>query len=181
MTEQKSKARKLSEVHKLFLVSQLACYASPKQAAEALKQEFNVEITPQAAQHYDPTKSSGRTLAKHLVTEFEAKRDAFLKHIEDHIPGANKAVRVARLERAAVAYEAQGNYMAMAEMTVLQAKELGDVHTNRREYSGRDGKPIQFENVREMTDEQVDAELSRLWSKATGSGAESDEDEAVKH
>jgi len=85
--------------------------------------------------------------------------NAFLKHIEEHVPGSNKAVRLMRLEKAAVYYESVGNYMAMADMTERQAKEMGNVHSNRRELTGRAGGPIEYAD---MTDEQIDAELRQL-------------------
>ena len=33
------------------------------------------------------------------------------------------------------------------------------MHTNRREFTGKDQGPIQFQNVAEITDEQIDDEL----------------------
>lgn len=161
-----SRAQKLRKVHKAFLVQRLACFDTPKEAAEALKQEFGVEISPQGAQHYDPTKLSGKTLAKPLVEMFETQREAFLKHIEAHIPGANRAVRLARLERAAVYFESKRNYIAMADMTERQAKEMGNMHTNRREHTGKDGGAIKMQEVREMTDEELDREILSLLKQA---------------
>jgi len=47
----------------------------------------------------------------------------------------------------------------MADMTERQAKEMGNVHTNRREFTGKDRGPIQYQDVDNMTDEQIDDEL----------------------
>ncbi len=50
---------KLKDEHKAFLVQRLAVFDSPKQAAEALKAEYRVEISPQGAEAYDPEKRAG--------------------------------------------------------------------------------------------------------------------------
>ena len=148
------------------MVERLACFMSPKHAAEALRDECGVEIAPQSVEGYDPTKRAGAKLAKKWVDLFWFTRKAFVKHIEDHIPGANKAVRLARLERAVVAFEAKGNYVGMADMTERQAKEMGNVHTNRREFTGKDAGPIKYQDVTDMTDEQIDQELERLLTQS---------------
>ena len=44
------------------------------------------------------------------------------------------------------------------------AKEMGNVHTNRREFMGKSGGPIQYRDMSEMTDEQVESELRELAS-----------------
>lgn len=153
----------LKDPHKAFLVQRLAVFDSPKEAAEALKEYCGLEISPQRAEGYDPNKRAGRGLAKRWRELFQATRSEFLKHIEVHVPQANKAVRVKKLARAADAMEHRGNYVGMADMLERIAKEMGNVHTNRREITGKDGKPIQ---VQDMTEEQVDRELALLCEEA---------------
>ncbi len=43
---------KLNDLHRAFIVRELACYASPTQAVEALNQCFGVVISPQATERY---------------------------------------------------------------------------------------------------------------------------------
>ena len=159
---------KLKDYHRAFLVRRLACYGSPKQAVDALKEEYGVEVTPQAAECYTPGKVAARNISRKWVELFDFTRKAFLTHIEDHIPGANKAVRMARFERAAAYFEQQKNYIAMADMTERQAKEMGNVHTNRREFTGKDRGPIKVQAIDDMTDQQIDDEFDRLMAKARG-------------
>ena len=151
--------KKLNDVHRAFLVDKLACCMSPKEAAEALSLEHGVTVAPQSAERYDPYKKAGSHIAPKWKFLFDHTRQAFLDYVETHVPGANKAVRLARLERAVVALEAAGNYLGMADMTERQAKEMGNVHTNRREFTGKHGGPIKHADVSEMTDEQIDDEL----------------------
>ena len=51
-----------SEV-KSFIVQALACFDTPSQVAEAVKNEFGVVLSRQQVETHDPTKSSGKGLA----------------------------------------------------------------------------------------------------------------------
>ena len=160
--------KKLNDGQRAFLVEQLACFMSPKEAAEALSQEHSVTVAPQSAERYDPYKKAGSHIAPKWKFLFDHTRQAFLDHVETQVPHAHKAVRIKKLARAADAFENGKNYMAMAAMLEKIARELGNVYTNRREFTGKDRGPIQVSAVSEMTDEQIDAELTRLWDKAHG-------------
>ncbi len=164
----KSHAKKLKDYHRAFLVREFACFSTPMEAADALRQEYGIEIAPQSAQHYDATSFAGSRAAKKWIELFGVARTAFLEDVETRVPEAYKAVRIHELAKASRTFKKKGNYMAMAQMLVLIAKEMGNVHTNRREFTGKDRGPIQVSAVSEMTDEQIDAELNRLWDKAHG-------------
>lgn len=149
---------KLKDQHKAFVIQRLACFDSPKEAAEALKEEFGVQITPQGAEAYDPHKRAGSRLAQQWRDLFERTRKGFLDHVENFVPEANKAVRLRHLSHAFRALKARGNHVAAADMLERIAKELGNVHSNRREITGRDGKPIE---IADRSPEQVERELAR--------------------
>ena len=157
----KGPRRRLKEAEKRFVTQRLAQCESPKEAAEALKVEFGVEISPQSVEHYDPNKRAGAGLARHLQALFEETRKRFLKYIDVHVPEANKAVRILYLARASRAFKDNKNYVAMADMFERIAKELGNVHSNRREITGKHGGPVKFQDVDMMTEEQVDNELRK--------------------
>ncbi len=159
--------KKLNDVHRAFLVEKLACFMSPKEAAEALSQEHGVTVAPQSAERYDPYKKAGSHIAPKWKSLFDHTRQAFLDHVEDQIPESNKAVRVQELAIAARHFKARGNYIAMANMLEKIAREMGGAFTNRREVTGKDRGPIKHADVSEMTDEQIDSELERLWAKAS--------------
>ena len=156
---------KLKEEHKAFLVQRLAVFDTPKQAAEALKAEYRVEISPQGAEAYDPEKRAGRRLSERWRVLFETIRERFLDRL-DEIPESHRAVRVQELARASRVFKKQGNYMAMAKMLERIAKEMGNVHTNRRELAGRDRGPIEYWEVADMTSEQIDQELRQLLAQS---------------
>jgi hypothetical protein len=154
----------LTDVHRRFIVERLACFMGPGHVANAVRDELGIEITRQGIQRYDPTRVQGKkgNLAKRWVLLFEFTRKAFLEHIESAIPEANKAVRVRDLAEAARLFKERGNYHAMADMHERIAKEMGNVHTNRREWTGKDAGPIQFEDLTQRTDDDLRAELAQL-------------------
>ena len=158
------KGRTLQDFHREFVVRELACYATPKEAADALNEEFGLTVSPQAMERYDPEKRAGVRMAQKWRDLFKVSREAFLKHMEDRVPEAHKAVRVQHLAMAARVYKSKGNYMAMADLLERIAKETGNVHTNRRELSGPGGKSIDIDvtDYSQMTDNQLRAKLTLL-------------------
>lgn len=151
--------KKLKDHHRAFLIREFACFATPMEASQALKQEYGLEITPQGAQHYDVTSGAGSRAAKKWHELFEVARKAFLEEVSDSIPLAHKSVRIKELARAANTFKASKNFLAMARILEQIAKEVGNVHTNKREFTGKDGGPIRYQDVGDMTDEQITDEL----------------------
>ena len=154
--------KKLKDFHRAFLVREFACFATPMEAADALRKEYGIEIAPQSAQHYDATSGAGSDAAKKWHDLFDVSRQAFLDEVSERIPHAHKAVRIKKLARASDAFEKSKNYMAMARMLEQIAKEVGNVHTNRREFTGKDRGPIKYQDIDAMTDEQIKQELRQL-------------------
>ena len=114
-------------------------------------------------ERYDPHKHAGRRIAQRWKDLFEFARKAFLDDVVAQVPHAHKSVRIKKLARASDAFEKSKNYMAMARMLEQIAKEVGNVHTNRREFTGKDRGPIQFEDIDGMTDEAIDQELRQIF------------------
>jgi len=88
----------LREPVKIFIVQSLACFETPQQVADAVKQEFGIEIERQQVSAYDPTKPTGKNLSKKLKDLFTRTREDFKSNIYD-IPLANKAVRLNELQK----------------------------------------------------------------------------------
>jgi hypothetical protein len=149
---------RLSEDVKTFIVQRLACYDTPQQVADAVKEEFGLAVDRRQVQLYDPERTGKKPAAKWCAI-FEATRKQFLEAI-DTIPIANKAVRLRRLDRMAREAERRGNYVLTAQLLEQAAKETGGVYTNRRELTGRDGGPIETRDT--SLDHLTDAELAAL-------------------
>ena len=121
----------LSSEVKAFIVQALACFDTPSQVAEAVKQEFNVVVSRQQVETHDPTKSAGKGLAVKWVTLFHDTRKRFREETAE-IPIANRAFRLRGLGRMAEKAENMRNLALTAQLYEQAAKEVGDVYVNRQ-------------------------------------------------
>lgn len=128
---------------KAFIIQMLACYDTPSQVVEAVQKDFGIAITRQQVETHDPTKVSGKTLAKKWVDLFNHTRDRFLNEISD-IPIANKAYRLRVLQRMSTTAEGMKNLGMTAQLLEQAAKEVGDAYSNKQkvELTGKDGGPL---------------------------------------
>jgi hypothetical protein len=69
----------LSSEVKAFMVQALACFDMPSQVADAVKREFNIEVTREQVESHGPTKRCSKTLAKRWVEMFHDARSARLR------------------------------------------------------------------------------------------------------
>ncbi|MGE8453049.1 MAG: DUF2280 domain-containing protein [Pseudomonadales bacterium] len=74
---------KLSEAEKRFIVQALACYDTPTQVVEAVKEEFGTVMDRGHVGCYDPTKVAGKQLAKKWRDLFEETRKRFRKEVSE--------------------------------------------------------------------------------------------------
>lgn len=116
---------------KAFIIQSLACFDTPSQVVESVQKEFGIKITRQQAESHDPSKASGKTLAKKWVAMFNDARSRFLNDISI-IPIANKAYRLRVLGRMAEKAEGMRNIALTATLMEQAAKEVGDAYTNRQ-------------------------------------------------
>lgn len=119
-----------------FIVQALACFDTPSQVVEQVKQEFGVEISRQLCESHDPTKRAGVNLAVKWVTLFHDTRKRFREETAE-IPIANRAYRLRALGRMAVKAESSKNMALTAQLLEQAAKEVGDVYVNRRLEPGK--------------------------------------------
>ncbi|EOX8993106.1 DUF2280 domain-containing protein, partial [Pseudomonas aeruginosa] len=78
---------------KSFIVQALACFDTPSQVVEAVKNDFGIVVTRQQVESHDPTKAAGKGLAKRWVTLFHDTRKRFREETAE-IPIANRAYRL---------------------------------------------------------------------------------------
>lgn len=124
---------------KLFIVRSLAVFNTPTETAAAVKEEFGVIVDRQKCQAYDPTKRAGKDLSAELKGEFEITRQNFIDNPQ-HVPLANLTYRLQRMQR--VIDHAGKNSMLVLSTLEQAAKDVGGVFTNRKEITGKDGKPL---------------------------------------
>lgn len=121
----------LPPIVKAFIVQALACYDTPTQVVESVREEFGISITRQQAESHDPTKANGRKLAPKWVELFTTTRAQLQKELST-IPIANKAYRLRSLDRMALQAESRSNYTMTAQLLEQAARECGDAYVNRK-------------------------------------------------
>lgn len=135
---------KYSDDVKTYVVQALACFDSPAVVVKAVKAEFDVVISPQAVEAYDPTKRAGKKLSQRFRMLFEETRKTFLEDTAS-IAISHRAVRLRALQRMADKAENQGNMVLASSLLKQAAEEVGNAYTNKREVTGKDGGPIRTE------------------------------------
>lgn len=119
----------LNDGVKRFVVQALACYDTPTQVAEAVKEEFGLDVSRQQVSAYDPTKHAGRNLSKKWRVLFEDTRKRFREEAAE-VPIASRAYRLRALQR--VADRSGRNVNLLLRVMEQAAKEVGDVYVNRQ-------------------------------------------------
>ena len=154
----------LKEPVKIFIVQALACRDTPQEVADAVKQEFKIEIDRRQCAAYDPTKVSGKNLSKKFVELFNKTRTQFDEGLID-IPIANKFYRLKQYQKQ-LERNAKNSVMSL-KILEQAAKDVGGQFTNKQEITGADGGPIQNENTTYVTatKDQVRQVMDELESK----------------
>ena len=144
----------LKEPVKIFIVQSLACRDTPQEVAEAVKQEFKIELDRRQCASYDPTKPAGQNLSKKFVQLFNETREKFDAGLID-IPIANKHFRLKQYQKQ-LERNAKNTVMSL-KILEQAAKDIGGQFTNRQEITGKDGKPIETVNSSVPTESYLKA------------------------
>jgi len=146
---------KLTPEQQTYVVQSIACFDPPGVVAAALKKDFDVSVSLQAIECYDPYKRAGRVMAQKWRMLFEETRKAFLEDTS-RIGISHRAVRLRALQRMADKAETQGNMVLASSLLEQAAKEVGDCFTNRRELTGKGGGALKVEAItRAMTPQEA--------------------------
>lgn len=122
----------LKSEHKTFIVTALARYQSPTEIADAVKVEFDLDITRQQVRFYNPLQNdkcpeSWRDL-------FETERAAFLEKL-DRIGIANTAYRLMRLDGmlTIILSSARPNMILALDVLKQAAQDVGGLFEAKRD------------------------------------------------
>ena len=115
---------------KSFIVQALACFDTPSQVVEAVKNEYGVVVSRQQVETHDPTKSAGKGLAVKWATLFHDTRKRFREETAE-IPIANRAFRLRAMNRFVEKAETMKNIGLAMQILEQAAKETGDIYVNR--------------------------------------------------
>lgn len=137
---------KLTDPMKIFIVQSLACFESPQQVADAVKNRFNIEIDRMQCAGYDPTKVAGEKMAKKLKDLFYKTREEFKSNVYD-IPLANKAVRLNELQKM---YEDWGKNKIMKQGIIKQIRD--EMHGHDLQLLDIELKKLEVQRLRDGED-----------------------------
>lgn len=121
----------LKPEQKIFIVQRLACFDTPAQCVEAVKDEFGIDVLPQQVHCYHPERRQGKHLSKDLKDLFFATREKYRENTID-IPIANKTWRVQKLNDLAAIAIKKGNMVLASQLLEQAAKEMGEAYSNRK-------------------------------------------------
>ena len=130
----------LTEDVKAFIVQALACFDTPTQVSEAVKEEFGINVTRQQVAAYDPTKKTARGLSRKWQEIFHATRKSFLKDTAA-IPIANQSFRLRALQKMYEKTSSRGNFGMAAQLIEQAAKESGGMFVSRPKGEGDTSGP----------------------------------------
>ncbi|QYY84017.1 DUF2280 domain-containing protein [Pseudomonas germanica] len=130
----------LKDEVKRFIVQALACFDTPTQVVQAVKETFGVEVSRQQCEQYDPTKHAGRDLGVKWKAVFEDTRKRFREETAE-IPIANRAFRLRAMNRFVEKAESLKNIGLAMQILEQAAKEVGDVYVNRHRKDEPDDEP----------------------------------------
>lgn len=155
----------LSDEVKLFIVKKLACFGTPQEVADDVKDEYGLEIDRNQTSLYDPTKVKGRNLGKKYKEIFTETRKRFLENISE-LPLANPAVRVAELSKLYQNAKSKRNDILAAQHLEQIAKEVGGAFTNKIKLAGGDNGDNPVHVVSETTSQLAKVKEKRLKGKS---------------
>lgn len=131
----------LKDEVKAFIVQALACFDTPSQVCQAVKDQYGIEVSRQLCERYDPTKYSGRDLGQKWKTFFEECRKRFREETVD-IPIANRAFRLRAMNRFVEKAETMKNIGLAMQILEQAAKETGDIYVNRARKEEAGDEPV---------------------------------------
>jgi hypothetical protein len=143
---------------KLFITHLNARFHTPTEVVELVKAQYDIDVTPQNVQAYDPTKWTGKGLSADLRGEFERERERFRAAVTD-IPVANPAYRL-RMIQHLIDRQKQINPALTASLMEQAAKDAGGAFTNKHDVT-TGGKPIEPAITADALRETIRAELAK--------------------
>lgn len=114
---------KLGEDVKAFIVRELACFTTPTEVTELVRQKYGVDVTRQRVECYHPYRLAGVALSLKWQRLFASAREEFERQA-GQIGISHKVVRLRQLDDMCRLAEAAGNYQLAAKILAIAAAEL---------------------------------------------------------
>lgn len=134
-----AEVQKLKPEQKRFAVQCFACFMTPQQVADAVKEEFQIKVERSHIVYYDGGRNE--KLKKDLRELFEKTRKEFCEEKDKHAI-AFLGYRTGRLQRMSEKAEQKGNIPLAAQLLEQAARDLGGMFTNKREVKVDDPRAL---------------------------------------
>ncbi|MFH7767766.1 DUF2280 domain-containing protein [Acinetobacter sp. BSP-28] len=151
---------RLKKAEKIFIVRSLAQFMPISDVVRDIKEKFNVDVSPQQVEYYDPTKAASADLAQEFIDLFNEARKEYIEQPLHNIEGANDIVQLKILSDLLVSKK--GN-VVMAIKLIDQMQKIVKGHYEKKiEITGKDGGPLQTENTNTNRHQFTPEELAKL-------------------
>jgi hypothetical protein len=150
----------LNKKQKLFIVQSLAVFNTPQETVILVKEEFDINVSRQQVESYDPTKVAGRDLSKEFKDVFEKTRDDYLSQPLNKISGVNDIVQLKILNDL---LWSKKNNVRMTIQIVDQMQKITKGFYDKKTEQGNKGKnPEEAQTKAEVELEIKKLELQKL-------------------
>ncbi len=143
---------RLKKAEKVFIVRSLAQFMTPTQVVGEIKEKFNIDVSPQQVETYDPTKVAGADLSQEFVDLFNEARKIYIEQPIYNIEGANDIVQLKILSD--LLMKKKNNTRDAIKLSDQIQKIIKGFYEKKIEITGADGGPLQTTTV-QATQEQV--------------------------
>ncbi|MDC5315381.1 DUF2280 domain-containing protein [Acinetobacter baumannii] len=150
----------LNKKQKLFIVQSLAVFNTPQETVSLVKEEFDIDVSRQQVESYDPTKFAGRALSKELKEFFEKTREDYLSQPLNKISGANDIVQLKILSD--LLWTKKNNVTMTIKIMDQIQKIMKGFYDKRGEQGNKGGNPEASQTKAEVEPEIKKLELQKL-------------------
>ncbi len=151
---------KLTDQQRREVVMRLAMFDTVSEIhADLIADGVNISI--QALGHYNPERTTARTVSQKWTDLFHITREGFLKEIAAE-PIANRAYRLRRLEEVRRKAMALGDFKEANKALEQAAKEVGNIFTNVQIIKGNAAQPGAVDTDAMTPDERRNMLADRL-------------------
>ena len=149
---------RLKKAEKIFIVRSLAQFMPISDVVRDIKEKFNVDVSPQQVEYYDPTKAASADLAQEFIDLFNEARKEYIDQPLHNIEGANDIVQLRILS--ALFIKKQNNTRDAIKLSDQMQKIVKGYYEKKIEITGKDGGPLQTTTF-QATQEQVEAAVRK--------------------
>lgn len=132
---------KLRKAEQLYIIRSLAQFMTPTEVVKDIKEKFNIDVSPQQVEGYDPTKVAGQDLRQEFREEFEKVREEYLQQPIHNISGANDIVQLKILSD--LLFQKKSNVPMTIKIIDQMQKIVKGFYEKRIEITGKNGGPLE--------------------------------------